>query len=84
VGQDFLSAYLSQQGLECFNVASVTADTDGHDVLQETGLDVQPWVVATEQPAPGTLVTQNEPIYLTVRSLRPTASLSGWRCTWPG
>ncbi|MEV6774603.1 PASTA domain-containing protein [Nocardia sp. NPDC051030] len=52
----------------CFNIKQATAP-DGHNVLFDSDSSV--WVVTGQSPAPGTLVSEKEPIAVTVGPGQP-------------
>lgn len=62
--------------LQCFDKIKALAP-DGHDVMNDTGGDVQSWIVASSQPGSGAQVSLSTPIILKLRD--PSASPSATR-----
>ena len=60
-------AEVSVGELLCFNLVTVRAQHDGHNVLADPAEAASGWVIVATRPAPGTLVQAGTAISLVVR-----------------
>ena len=67
--------------LLCFNVTTATANTDGHNVMDDPANSVNQWVITALSPVPGTKVSASQAVTLNVKYNQTSAPVTVQRVT---